>query len=136
MSKNSPGNLFLFCLLFLSLFHCLPDGFSQEVTDNQTCFECHSDAELTGEINGLEVSMFVDSTTFENSVHGGFSCVDCHSDITEIPHEDPLQKVVIASCHEEAVQGWQILSIMFLMDPAVSVAREPHQILPGYKKPA
>lgn len=135
MSKNSPGNLFLFCLLFLSLFHCLPDGFSQEVTDNQTCFECHSDAELTGEINGLEVSMFVDSTTFENSVHGGFSCVDCHSDITEIPHEDPLQKVDCASCHEEAVQGLAD-SVHNVPDgpSCVSCHGEPHQILPGYEE--
>ena len=49
--------------------------------DNEACFNCHADAELTGSWRGEEISVFVDQEAFGASVHGDKACVDCHSDL-------------------------------------------------------
>ncbi|MCG6962636.1 MAG: hypothetical protein LJE95_05135, partial [Acidobacteria bacterium] len=48
--------------------------------ENATCLECHSDHDLTGERNGKEISVFVDSEVFGRSVHADLQCIACHSD--------------------------------------------------------
>lgn len=85
-------------LLFIALLMAM-SGSSQDVSDPKTCFECHSDHELAGEINGEEISMFIDENSYKISIHGEFSCTDCHDDIEEIPHDDVLKTVSCADCH-------------------------------------
>ena len=56
---------------FLGVFLLLlsaPFLYSQE---NSDCLMCHD----------------VDTKKLEASVHGGFACVDCHTDITSLEHE-------------------------------------------------
>jgi nitrate/TMAO reductase-like tetraheme cytochrome c subunit len=65
------------------------------------CFLCHSDPAST---RATGTSIAVAPETFEQSVHGPFACVDCHTDLattTEFPHPDTLQRVSCASCHDE-----------------------------------
>jgi nitrate/TMAO reductase-like tetraheme cytochrome c subunit len=44
---------------------------------------------------------------YGHSIHGEFACVACHSDITEIPHAEKLQKVDCGVCHEDASKAYQ-----------------------------
>lgn len=84
----------LIVLLVLSL-----PLFSQS---NENCYECHSDNELTAVVNdSVEISAFVDSLVFNQSIHGELACTDCHGEFDELPHEDDLAKVDCGNCHEE-----------------------------------
>lgn len=55
---------------------------------NETCLACHGDAQLSLALpSGETRSLFVDLATFTASIHGDkLSCVDCHTDMTEVPH--------------------------------------------------
>ncbi|MFT5366455.1 MAG: formate dehydrogenase gamma subunit [Candidatus Latescibacterota bacterium] len=67
---------------------------------NEECMECHSDAELTNEAGQ---SMLIDPAHLDGSVHEGYTCVDCHTSIKELPHtEGGLPKTDCQVCHEEA----------------------------------
>ena len=71
------------------------------------CMECHGETDLTKlDAQGQEVSMFLDIAKYENSIHGDFSCVDCHFDAEEIPHEETLQKVDCGMCHDGALEAY------------------------------
>ena len=86
----------LFILLLL-----VPPAIAEQKPEltNSDCLDCHGDPAFTGEVNGKEISLFVDADKFKKSVHGGNDCTSCHADITEIPHAEALQKVQCASCH-------------------------------------
>jgi len=57
------------------------------------CLACHSDATLTKHVNGKKVSLYVDPVKMKGSIHGAmFSCVDCHKDVTESPHQAEPKK--------------------------------------------
>ena len=72
------------------------------------CLECHGDTGLAVEDSpGHERSLFVDLATFKSSVHGEFTCVDCHAGISELPHAEKLPKADCASCHETEAQVYR-----------------------------
>ncbi|MEZ5358104.1 MAG: cytochrome b/b6 domain-containing protein [Candidatus Zixiibacteriota bacterium] len=61
--------------------------------ENSDCLDCHENAmgEVTGTFNGA----------LDYSIHQGFSCTDCHTAITDLPHsEDSVPKVKCGDCHE------------------------------------
>jgi nitrate/TMAO reductase-like tetraheme cytochrome c subunit len=67
------------------------------------CLVCHSDPGLT-RANGTSVA--ITTGHVEASVHGFFSCVDCHADLAEAddwPHAETLDRVSCQTCHDEAV---------------------------------
>jgi cytochrome b subunit of formate dehydrogenase len=68
---------------------------------NEECLACHSDPTLAKEENGKQLSLAVDDAKFKASVHGVFSCTDCHSDVTSAPHETLPLKPKCATCHSE-----------------------------------
>ncbi|MFQ5350468.1 MAG: cytochrome c3 family protein, partial [Thermoanaerobaculia bacterium] len=72
--------------------------------DSDECLLCHEDPDLTGERGGQEISMHLDAETFGASLHGGFDCVDCHGDISEVPHEEDLAPVVCGDCHADEAE--------------------------------
>jgi predicted CXXCH cytochrome family protein len=74
-------------LLALSTTAQAPAPTRQETID--TCLTCHGDTALSVDLpSGESRSLYVDATVFAASVHGDkLSCVDCHADITEVPHE-------------------------------------------------
>ena len=76
--------------------------------DNQSCNACHSDPSLV-EVDSLDHSrsVTVDSTLFANSVHGSLKCIDCHSDIRQLPHREKLKKVDCGSCHGDVASTFQ-----------------------------
>lgn len=67
---------------------------------NAECLACHSNEDLTKEVNGKQVSVHVNEKKFGDSVHGALDCVSCHTDVKEYPHDPAPQKVVsCAECH-------------------------------------
>ena len=69
---------------------------------NEECLACHGDSTLTKEDNGKQVSLYVNQEHFKNSIHSMFNCVDCHTDVTQSPHETTPAKLSCAQCHAEA----------------------------------
>ena len=60
---------------------------------NEDCAMCHGG-------DDPEVARVSDATLTHSS-HEGFACVDCHTDILEIPHDETPAKVDCTSCHME-----------------------------------
>ena len=60
--------------------------------DNATCLACHGNDKFTPHL---------DQERFEKSVHGKRLCVECHKDITEIPHKKIAHKVSCVTCHDD-----------------------------------
>ncbi|MBN1996825.1 cytochrome c3 family protein [candidate division KSB1 bacterium] len=46
-------------------------------------------------------SLFIDSTIFNSSIHGDFSCIDCHRDAEGEPHDKELLHVDCSFCHDD-----------------------------------
>jgi hypothetical protein len=60
-----------------------------EKPDNAICLGCHQNAAQTMQLpNGEFLPISVDPTAFENSVHAGIACVDCHPTINTYPHPE------------------------------------------------
>lgn len=75
---------------------------------DQDCLSCHGDKSLTEDVNGKQMSLFVDPAALKHSVHGSmFRCVDCHTDVKSLAHEAPPKKVPCAQCHAEAQAAYQ-----------------------------
>lgn len=96
--------LFTLFVCFLSFSNIL---FAQN--ENETCFECHGDRTLTGEINNKEVSVWVNEKVFSNSIHSDLECISCHADIDpeDLPHADELAKVECQTCHDDAYDHYE-----------------------------
>jgi cytochrome b subunit of formate dehydrogenase/nitrate/TMAO reductase-like tetraheme cytochrome c subunit len=74
---------------------------------DEECLACHSDSTLTKDVNGKQVSLYIDPDKLHQSIHGGmFSCVDCHKDVTTSPHEKTPAKVTCATCHADEQQAY------------------------------
>ncbi len=74
--------------------------------DNDTCFMCHADESLTKNRGREVVSLYVDQSVFDKSIHGqnGIACVDCHQDLAgveDFPHDENLAPVDCAMCHDD-----------------------------------
>lgn len=76
---------------------------------DDACFECHGDAEMTTERDGKEVSLFVNADQFSQSVHGENGCVSCHADaeVEEFPHEENLAPVDCSTCHDDVLEIYE-----------------------------
>jgi formate dehydrogenase gamma subunit len=66
---------------------------------NADCLSCHSDKELSIEVDGQSVSLYVNAAELGASVHGFLQCIDCHAGITAIPHAEKLPPVQCKTCH-------------------------------------
>ena len=71
--------------------------------DSTVCLGCHgNEGFAVPGANGRTRSLHVVGDKFQQSVHGKRLCVECHKDITEIPHEKGVQhKVSCVQCHED-----------------------------------
>jgi len=47
-----------------------------------------------------DISLAIDMKRYRASLHADLSCVDCHQDITDLPHNQKLQAVDCAVCHD------------------------------------
>ncbi|MFC1553541.1 cytochrome b/b6 domain-containing protein [candidate division KSB1 bacterium] len=93
----------LICVTIFGLNSCV---FSQS---DEECLECHLEIELEYKnAAGETVSAVFDSTAYKNCLHFdmGFECIDCHSSIEELPHEDELDDVDCGQCHDDISEAF------------------------------
>jgi thiosulfate reductase cytochrome b subunit len=75
------------------------------------CMGCHDDEELEGDSErGQALSLFVDETILDESVHEDLLCTDCHrgaKDFEDFPHNDgePLE-LNCGGCHEDVLEEY------------------------------
>jgi cytochrome b subunit of formate dehydrogenase len=74
-----------------------------EKPDNAVCLACHGNEGFGAPgPDGQMRDLYVVKDKFEKSVHGKRFCVECHKDITDIPHKNIGQhKVSCVQCHED-----------------------------------
>ena len=88
----------MFRSVFVGLLFIAAPLVAQESED---CLLCHEDAGLTGERDGAEISVHVNAEAFSASIHGDFTCVDCHADLEGLDvHDEDVQRVDCSSCHD------------------------------------
>ena len=98
MKETLSSAILSFALLVVSI----PNSYSQN-----NCMECHGEPDFAKwSESGDSISLFVDISQFNNSAHGGFDCIDCHTDAVGDPHPEKLQNVNCALCHEESQQAF------------------------------
>ncbi len=70
---------------------------------NADCMECHA-AELKALKKGeAPVWVGVKPEAYAHSAHAKLNCVDCHTTITETPHDSSLPPVQCVACHEKSL---------------------------------
>ena len=69
---------------------------------NETCLACHGNPGFSAPgADGKQRALHVIKDKFGKSVHGKRSCVECHADISEIPHKKGVaRKVNCVNCHD------------------------------------
>ncbi len=69
---------------------------------NDTCLVCHGNQGFAAAgADGQTRQLHVIKDKFGTSVHGKRTCVECHTDITEIPHKTGVtHKVSCVTCHK------------------------------------
>lgn len=70
--------------------------------EDVNCMDCHDDATLEKERNGLAISLLIDYDLYRTSVHADEGCISCHEDVDpdDLPHEDDLARVDCSMCHD------------------------------------
>ncbi|MDX1409772.1 MAG: hypothetical protein R3330_16600 [Saprospiraceae bacterium] len=74
----------------------------EDLSDNETCLDCHIDEEHIGllELDTKQVHNPEDGSLKEEA-HTEVACIDCHMDIEEIPHKEDIERTVnCTDCHE------------------------------------
>jgi cytochrome b subunit of formate dehydrogenase len=69
---------------------------------NEVCLGCHGNEGFAlPRADGQMRSLYVSKDKFEHSVHGKRLCVECHKNITGIPHEKVEITVSCVQCHQD-----------------------------------
>ena len=77
-------------------------------SDPQNCLFCHKYRRLRAFTAENELrNFYVDINLYNESIHRDVSCVDCHSDIEEIPHQKAEKVDCAKMCH---LERWEALT--------------------------
>ncbi len=110
-------------LYTLLMVVCIGSFFVYASPDTEECMMCHGSDDivnmsreeraemvvavdstkdgLTGKKQLAVDELYVHSEDYNNSVHAGFDCVDCHADIDDVPHKSVLKAVNCGDCHSD-----------------------------------
>lgn len=90
-------------ILTLAMLVLAGPAAAQDLTDNETCMECHADTERATPAESDVPQVHNAEGGFFAEAHEMWSCVDCHSYVEEIPHAEDVaeQAVDCLMCHEE-----------------------------------
>ena len=75
----------------------------EDLSDNEVCLECHADTERSApDPNSTRPQVHNPDGTLIVEDHQMWSCNDCHTYITEIPHPDNVvdMEVDCTNCHD------------------------------------
>ncbi|MEZ4651588.1 MAG: hypothetical protein R3E97_22870 [Candidatus Eisenbacteria bacterium] len=90
-----------------------------EMVSDDDCLSCHDGSE--------DDVPAVTPAAFEGSIHEGFSCVDCHVDITEVPHDEELEPAACGECHSDMVDMYTQHGLGFVgIDPDLPTCSTCH----------
>jgi cytochrome b subunit of formate dehydrogenase len=78
-----------------------------QVLENDTCLGCHGNEGFSVPgADGKPRDLHIFGERFAKSVHGKRLCVECHKNITSIPHEPGTQvRVSCVECHESMLKS-------------------------------
>ena len=89
------------------LIVCLKVGaVGAQTMTKDTCLGCHGVPGLDKTRDGKTISLQIDSSSYERSVHGAFDCATCHSDVTGVPHKAELKPAQCDGCHAASVKAY------------------------------
>ena len=91
---------------YLILFVALPASVlavaaGSRQSENEECYRCHRLPEVPEQSAGKDDSFQIDEVRYAESIHGGFTCQDCHFDVEGFPHRPKPQEVECTLCHSE-----------------------------------
>ncbi|MFQ6043264.1 MAG: hypothetical protein ACE5PV_20625, partial [Candidatus Poribacteria bacterium] len=91
-------------ILYFVIFINLVAPFASATTEkDRSCLagtKCHGERSFKKTLDdGSVISLYVDKNQLDDSVHKKQSCLDCHTDITQIPHGESIQQVKCEQCH-------------------------------------
>jgi cytochrome b subunit of formate dehydrogenase len=99
-----------------------------EPPETATCLSCHE----TDTHQGREQDL---GELLGSSSHAGFECVDCHADITALPHEETVAAVNCGGCHADVAEIYNRHGrVVAGEDPDIPVCADchgRHDILPS-----
>jgi len=81
---------------------CASAALAQDLSENDTCLECHADEPRAAPENSDHPRIHTDEGGFNVEDHEMWSCIDCHDMITEIPHPEGIDGSAVncTNCHE------------------------------------
>ncbi|HSR69948.1 MAG TPA: cytochrome b/b6 domain-containing protein [Acidobacteriota bacterium] len=100
-------------ILLIALLAAMPAASAlqaQEMSSEEAqeaCLTCHGDESLSRDESTRR--LYVELQRLVDSVHGIFSCTDCHQDLAGVDpfgHDSPLQKVDCGLCHYDAQEEY------------------------------
>jgi len=142
MSTRTIRNILAFGVALTLLLATRPLSAASKTDPKPTadeCLACHSDATLSHDENGKQVSLHVDPDKFKDSIHGGmFTCVDCHADVKTAAHETTPKKISCATCHadeqaayDRSFHGKAVAGGNTNAATCVDCHGSPHELLPA-----
>ncbi len=90
--------------IFVLTFGVGAPTFAQDLSNNETCLECHApDDERAPPSNPDLPQVHNPAGGFFVEDHAGFSCIDCHTYIVDLEHDDLAgdPQVDCTECHDE-----------------------------------
>ena len=101
-SGRSPRALLLAGLVGLAVAPAAAFAQPADKMPNEVCLSCHGNEGfgMPGP-DGKMRALHVVKDRFDQSVHGKRMCVECHKDITAVPHQKGVLKVSCVTCHED-----------------------------------
>ena len=95
----------VYVVLFLSLFTFGFGApvFAEDLSDDETCLDCHDDADRAPPSNPDRPQVHNPAGGFFVEDHVDFSCIDCHTYITDLEHDEMPggKEVDCLECHDE-----------------------------------
>ena len=79
--------------------------------DNDVCLSCHAEHDIEGQdARGEVISVYVNPAEIDSSVHAGFACINCHTDLAgveDFPHAEQLKPANCAACHDDVADTFR-----------------------------
>ena len=77
---------------------------AEDLSDPAVCFDCHDDTDRSPTDHATRPQVHKLTGGFFVEDHSDFSCIDCHTFITDLEHEEtaPGNEVDCTECHDEA----------------------------------
>ena len=90
-------------LLSLLMFGFGTPVFAEDLDNPETCMDCHDDADRDPPSDPTRPQVHNPAGGFFQEAHADFVCIDCHTYITDLEHEEsaPGQQVDCLECHDE-----------------------------------